>query len=61
MVSKYRGESEKMVRCLFALARRHSPSVVFIDELDALMGARGGDAVTTPPRRAPAAHAPFPP
>ena len=34
------GEGEKLVRAVFSLARRLSPCVVFIDELDALFGAR---------------------
>ncbi|MBD3235780.1 MAG: AAA family ATPase [Candidatus Eisenbacteria bacterium] len=36
---KYVGESEGMIRQLFAVARRYAPAVVFIDEIDAL-GAR---------------------
>jgi len=43
IVSKYRGESEKLVRCLFDLARYHSPSTIFIDELDSVMGQRKDD------------------
>eukprot|EP00658_Telonema_sp_P-2_P038227 TRINITY_DN27465_c0_g1_i1.p1 TRINITY_DN27465_c0_g1~~TRINITY_DN27465_c0_g1_i1.p1 ORF type:complete len:418 (+),score=104.41 TRINITY_DN27465_c0_g1_i1:53-1306(+) len=42
LVSKYHGESEKMVKTLFGLARHHAPSVVFFDEIDALMTSRGG-------------------
>ncbi|KAI0389686.1 P-loop containing nucleoside triphosphate hydrolase protein [Xylariaceae sp. FL0594] len=40
----YVGESEKMVRALFSLARKKQPMVVFIDEADALLGARHGSS-----------------
>lgn len=43
IISKWRGESEKLVRVLFELARYHAPSTIFMDELDALMASRGGD------------------
>ncbi|WVW79693.1 hypothetical protein I302_101663 [Kwoniella bestiolae CBS 10118] len=36
----YVGEGEKLVKAVFNLARRLSPCVVFLDEVDALFGAR---------------------
>lgn len=35
------GNSEKNVRALFSLARKLSPTVIFLDEADAMLGARG--------------------
>ena len=34
------GEGEKLVRAVFSLARKISPCVVFIDEIDSLLAAR---------------------
>jgi transitional endoplasmic reticulum ATPase len=42
LVSKWVGESARKVRDLFARARAVSPTIVFIDELEALLPARGG-------------------
>ncbi|KAG0705885.1 hypothetical protein DFH29DRAFT_233012 [Suillus ampliporus] len=40
VMDMYVGEGEKLVKAVFSLARRLSPCVVFLDEMDALFGAR---------------------
>ncbi|CAF1511295.1 unnamed protein product [Adineta ricciae] len=40
LLSKWLGESEKGVKCLFEVARERQPCIVFIDEIDALCGQR---------------------
>lgn len=40
LVSKWVGESERLVRTLFEMARAAKPSIIFVDEVDALCSSR---------------------
>ncbi len=42
-LSKYYGESGKIISTIFESARDRSPSIVFFDELDSVAFSRGGD------------------
>ena len=45
IVSKWLGESERLVLNLFKMARENQPSIIFIDELDSVGVTRSGDDV----------------
>mmetsp|Transcript_58237 Transcript_58237/g.101979 ORF Transcript_58237/g.101979 Transcript_58237/m.101979 type:complete len:452 (-) Transcript_58237:99-1454(-) len=51
LVSKWVGESEKLVKTLFEMAREPKSAIVFIDEVDSLTGARGGSGESESSRR----------
>jgi len=43
LVSKWMGESEKLMKTLFALAAIQSPSIIFIDEVDSILTRRSSE------------------
>ncbi|MHA2345789.1 MAG: AAA family ATPase [Candidatus Hodarchaeales archaeon] len=44
LISKWLGESEKLVSELYERAVEEAPSIIFFDEIDALAGTRGGSS-----------------
>ncbi|EUD65033.1 hypothetical protein C922_04544 [Plasmodium inui San Antonio 1] len=43
LFSKYIGETEKIVTCLFKCAEEDNPSILFFDEIDSILGMRKND------------------
>ncbi|MHA1616027.1 MAG: AAA family ATPase [Candidatus Njordarchaeales archaeon] len=43
ILSKWLGESEKIVKSIFNLARKNQPAIIFIDEVDAIASVRKSD------------------
>lgn len=55
LVQKFIGEGSRMVRELFIMAREHSPSIIFMDEIDSIGSTRsesggGGDSEVSSPK-----------
>lgn len=51
LMSQYFGESSKLLSALYATAAIHAPSVIFLDEIDALSRQRGGGQESGAERR----------
>lgn len=51
LTSKWHGESERLVRALFAVAKAMAPSIIFVDEIDSLLSGRSSSGEADVARR----------